>query len=299
MLSIGEIIRTTREQQQLSQEELSYGICSTSNLSRIENGEQIPTRATYISLTERLGLTPDIFPSFQSEREVDAFRLKHQINRKIELEQYEEAITLLEKLESIPKLERLYQQFILYSRSILFRKKGVDPKEALEEMKRIASLSVRDISCKNILRQVLTKDDLLMLNSLAVCHYYADEKDEAIELLYALKEYIERKIVDDDGISSMYTVILYNLSKWVGLAGRNKESLKLCDIGIKRCIEYRAYIAFASLLFNKGYALVMLGEKDKAQKYIQEAYYLNRSIGEIKRCEINKKIADENGIPLL
>jgi transcriptional regulator with XRE-family HTH domain len=296
MMTIGEIIRINREQQQISQETLSFGICSVSNLSRIENGMQIPSRSTYEALMERLGQPPEVFPSFLSSREVEAFRLKHQVNQKLIVGDYEEAEILLDKLDSIPGLERIYEQFIQYVRAIFLLQSGTAPKKALNAMQRVAKLSIKEICPKKILRQVLTKDDLSILRILATAYYQANEQDKGIEILHAVKEYIERKVVDDDGISPMYTSVLYNLTNWIGLKGHHKEVIRLCEIGIQRCIDYGAYYSFAALLFNKGYALVMLGMNDEARKYIQEAYYINRARGKLKSCEINMNFAKEHGI---
>jgi tetratricopeptide (TPR) repeat protein len=116
--------------------------------------------------------------------------------------------------------------------------------------------------------------------------------------MYAFKDYIERKVVDDAGISALYTSILHSLTNGVGQKGNHDEVIRLCEAGIKRCVEYGAYFSFASLLFNKGYALALLGRKDEARKYLQEAFYLNRARGKLQSCEINKKFADEHGIEL-
>lgn len=298
MLSVGEIIRTNREEQKISQEALSYGICSVSNLSRIESGAQIPTRATYEALMQRMGLSPDVFPSFLNERELETFRLKHAINQKFIAGKYDEAEALLAKMENAPKLERVYQQFVLYCQALLMDAKGDNPAKSLEAMKNAVKLSVRDFDPKKILRHILTKDELSMLKNMAILYYENGEQDYGIDILYALASYIERKVVDDAGISSMYTAILHALTNWVGLKGRHEEVLRLCESGITRCVEYGTYYSFAAILFNKGYSLAMLGRKGEASKYIQEAYYINRARNKLNSCEIVAKFAQEHGIEL-
>jgi len=294
MITIGEIIRINRIEQKISQENLSYGICSVSNLSRIENGVQTPSRATFESLMERLKISPEVFPSFVNENEVGAYRLKHQISKKIGDGKMDEAELLLNKLDDGQKHERLYKQFIQYIRIVLRRGKENSSGSVLIDMKKVAKMSIKDCSPKKIIHQVLTKDDLHILNSLAISYYNAGEKNEGIELLYSLKDYMEQKVVDDDGISPLYTMVLYNLSKWVGLAGNHNEAILLCDKAIQRCIEYGAYISFANLLYNKGYALVMLERKDEAKKYLQESYYIDRARGKIYNCETTKKFANKH-----
>lgn len=296
MINIGEIVRVNREEQGISQEELCFGICSVSNLSRIENGTQIPSRATYEALMQRMGLPPEIYPSFLNERELETYRLKHEINEKFKAGKYDESEILLDKLENAPKLERIYRQFAMFVRAILLRKNNGDPADVLEAMKQVVEASVKDFEPKRILRYVLTKDEMNMLNNLATSYYESGDQSYGIEILYAIKDYIERRVVDNKGISPTYTTILFNLSNWVGLKGRYKEVLKLCDIGIPNCIEYGSYFSFAGLLFNKGYALVMLDRKEEAQKYIQEAYYIDRARNELSLCEITKNFADEHGI---
>jgi len=298
MLSIGEIIRSNRINQKISQEELCSGICSASNLSRIENGEQIPTRITYEALMERLGQAPEIYPSFLDNRELEAFRLRHQISQSLHAEDFDEAEMLVNRLESLGKLERVYEQLILHVRTLIMKNRGADSHDVLVAMKSVAALSIKEFSPDKILRYILSKDDLVILKNLAASHYGAGEHDTAIEILYAIKKYIERKVVDDEGISPLYTGILHPLTNWVGMKGRHKEVVSLCDTGIKRCIEYGAYRSFDALLYNKGYALVMLGEINEAKKYLQEAYYLSRALGNLKSCEIMGKFAEEQGIDL-
>ncbi|MCL2222700.1 MAG: helix-turn-helix domain-containing protein [Oscillospiraceae bacterium] len=298
MLSIGEIIRSSRIDQSISQETLCFGICSASNLSRIENGEQVPTRITYEALLERLGQAPEVYPSFLDDRELEAFRLKHQINQSLRTEDFDKAEMLVNKLNSMGKLERVYEQLILHVQALLMKNKGIDSKDILDAMKKVAAMSIKNFSPGGILRYLLSKDDLTILNNLAISYYEAGEHDTAIEILYAVKEYIERKVVDDEGISPLYAAILHPLTNWVGMKGLHKEVVALCDIGIKRCVEYGAYRSFAALLFNKGYALVMLEEHDEAKKYLQEAYYVSRATGDTKSCKIFMSFAVKQGLVL-
>ena len=53
---IGGLIAEMRNRQNLSQEELTEGICAVSTLSKIENGVQMPSRKVYEALMQRLGI---------------------------------------------------------------------------------------------------------------------------------------------------------------------------------------------------------------------------------------------------
>lgn len=54
--SCGQIIKRMRQSRGLTQEELAFGICSVSSLSKIENGRQTPHYRTFEALLERLGI---------------------------------------------------------------------------------------------------------------------------------------------------------------------------------------------------------------------------------------------------
>ena len=51
----GYIIRQRREELGYTQEDLAEGICSVPTLSRIENGERLPTKDHFEMLLQRLG----------------------------------------------------------------------------------------------------------------------------------------------------------------------------------------------------------------------------------------------------
>ena len=53
--SLGDTLRELRKQKRLSQEDLAEGICSTVSISRIENGNQIPSQPVLEALLEKLG----------------------------------------------------------------------------------------------------------------------------------------------------------------------------------------------------------------------------------------------------
>ncbi|MBM6694103.1 helix-turn-helix transcriptional regulator [Pseudoflavonifractor capillosus] len=53
--SLGDTLRELRKQKRLSQEDLAEGICSPVSISRIENGNQIPSQPVLEALLEKLG----------------------------------------------------------------------------------------------------------------------------------------------------------------------------------------------------------------------------------------------------
>jgi len=301
MLGIGELIRINRDNRGINQEELSYGICSTANLSKIERGKQVPTRATFEALMQRMGMSAGVYPSFLNNADKRAFELKHDFNERFAKEQYDEAEKALNDLDKIPKLDMVYEHFIRMAKILIKQINGLSPKEAIKEYENAIGFFIKDFSVDNIRRYHLTKTEINMFNALSVAHHRAGNADIAIKILYELMVYVESKVYDNDSITIVYTKVLYHLSKYVGLSGDDKEAVKLCDKGIDFCIRYGRYTNFANLLYNKGYGLMNLGKKDEAEKCIRECYYIMSALGGryAKEFEFLKNYAEEKGIKLL
>lgn len=60
--SCGEVIKRLRKSKGLTQEELAFGICSVSTLSKIENGRQTPHYSTFKALLRRVDISLDEDP---------------------------------------------------------------------------------------------------------------------------------------------------------------------------------------------------------------------------------------------
>lgn len=297
MVSIGEIIRVNRKELGYSQEELCFGICTSANLSKIENGERIPTRATFEALMQRMGLSSDVYPSFLNDKDKKAYELKHDFNEMFARGEYEEAEKILDELDAFSKLDRVYEQFIMMSRVLIEMQKGMCPEEVVEEFDKIIEIFFKDFAIDKIRRMVLTKTEINLLNAYAVACYRAGDTELTIKILYELVTYIDSKVYDRQGIAIVYTQILYNLSKYVGMAGDDEEAVRLCDIGINLCIRYDRHSHFANLLYNKGYGLMNMGKEEEAHKCIRESYYISSAMGE--ELEVIRSFAESKGINLL
>ena len=71
VFQLGPILKARREELGLSQEDLADGICAVPTLSRIENGERLPTKNHFEMLMQRLGysaMSIDFFSDKQTFR---------------------------------------------------------------------------------------------------------------------------------------------------------------------------------------------------------------------------------------
>lgn len=85
MYTVGSIIKNEREKHKISQEELCFGICAVSTLSRIEHNEQTPTMEKAMALLNRLGLEGSRYLSFVSEDEHEFYRINCDVEQMLAL----------------------------------------------------------------------------------------------------------------------------------------------------------------------------------------------------------------------
>jgi tetratricopeptide (TPR) repeat protein len=179
------------------------------------------------------------------------------------------------------------------------------PQEAVDEFEKIIPKFIKNFSVERvgmaIRKSLLTKTEINVLNAYAIAQHKAQNANIAIEILYEIEKYIHSHVADREGIAIVYTKILYNLSRYVGMAGDDEEALELAEKGIKNCIRYNRYRYLPDLLYNKGYALMQLGREAEAHKSIQECYYLCRTLGKMRtrELEVARKFAEKHGIKLV
>ena len=93
--NVGDIIRLTRQSVEMSQEELSDGICSVQTLSRIENGKVNVKKETYRKLMERMNRNGLKNYSILALEEFDSLERMRKINNLMFRREFAEAATFV------------------------------------------------------------------------------------------------------------------------------------------------------------------------------------------------------------
>lgn len=91
IVNAGQVIKNSRINAKLTQQELADGICSTVALSKIENGKLGVSASTFSLLMERAGSPCEAFPAFKNIDDYNCYRLLKQINSSIRHYQLEDA----------------------------------------------------------------------------------------------------------------------------------------------------------------------------------------------------------------
>ncbi|MCL2854521.1 MAG: hypothetical protein FWE21_02755 [Defluviitaleaceae bacterium] len=141
----------------------------------------------------------------------------------------------------------------------------------------------------------LQHQEIRILMSIAVRSNKIGDKDKAIYITEALINNRENLRTSEDDKASFLPALLFNLSNYLGQAGKIRESLQACDKGLEICREYNRFDLTPVLLHNKATNQRMLGEEERMYRtHLIRAYHSANAMGQFDVAEEVKKDAEES-----
>lgn len=281
---IGSFIRDLRLERGYSQEELCYGICSTGNLSKIENGVRMPNRKTIEAVMQRLG-SENVFLQFSSREEMHQERLCKKIVRKLSDMDFEGLEEIVREFEAtITEEDILNSQYCRFTRVMINQAEGAPREQVIRELEETLHMTkprTPDEAYK--LEGLLTYNEIVILINIAN-NYAGYDNKRAIEILSGLKQYMDTHILDRQERIKKYQVVVFNLGDILIDEKRYDEAIELCDLGIEDCKINNRLRLFPYFLANKGFALLGKGEEEQAQIQFKKAYHMWEAMENEKAC---------------
>ena len=295
-LQIGYIIKTRREQLQLSQEDLADGICAVATLSRIENGERMPSKNHYEMLMQRLGYSALSLDYFTDKQDFIIHELKFKIRHAYIEKEFGQCRRLLEKLTSLTgERSTIDTQFIsLYD--TLLNDNALSAAETLERLEAALRLTCPKYG-KDFVPKVLSYEEIIILNNIAINYEAVGKRPRAIELLYAIKNYYDRQISSAEESLRTQPMILYNLSANLGMAGRYDECIAVCDEAISLARRTYRYAFYGKTLYNRAWSLLRrnhTGDREQARLSLKQAYSFAHSVDDSEMMDIFQDFYKKN-----
>ncbi len=301
--TVGALIRDARERQKYSQEELSYGICTPSTLSRIENGMQIPGKKILEGLLQRLGIVDQIHNVCLSKAEMQQYEMEQHLVRCLGKKEYGKAKQLVAMLEEmLQKKQRsgysrnMEEQYLRFAKVLIHKNQGESAQKILEQFLEVIRITIPEFDGLHLKTRLLTYQEISILNNIGCSYHAVGNNWDAFHLLFELKEYIEKHPFHGQELSVKYPMILQNLSSWLGQEGYYQDALALCQKGIDFCIEYGKMHTFPMLLCNKACALAELGQIEMSKEFFDLSTAVFQAVGQRERAEQVKKYAQNYGI---
>lgn len=274
VFQLGPILKIRREELGLSQEDLADGICAVPTLSRIENGERLPTKNHFEMLMQRLGYSEMSLDFFSDKQTFLLHEIKIKTRYAYMAEDFSLAMKCLEKFEGLLKNPtNIDKQFLILYQTLLSPEQYSN-NDQLRRFEEALKLTCPKYHIGHI-PHVLSYEEIILLNNIAVCYDAADNREYAIFILNSLKDYYERHMISTDEALRTQLLVLYNLSKFLGLSGRYNECIEICDLGIRIARTTGRCQFLARTLYNRGWALSRRnydGDKELAELSIKQAY---------------------------
>lgn len=287
VFQLGPILKARREELGLSQEDLADGICAVPTLSRIENGERMPTKNHFEMLMQRLGYSAMSLDFFTDKQDFLIHQTKIKMRYAYISGDYSLVKQYLEKFEHLLKNPtKIDKQFLILFKTMLTQNQYSNA-EKLEHFEDALKLTCPKYDTGYI-PHVLSYEEIILLNNIAVCNDAAGDRDRAIFILRTLKEYYEHHMISTDEALRTQPMILYNLSKFLGLSGRYDECIEICDLGIRIARSTGRCPLLSKTMYNRAWALIQrncVGDRDAAEISLKQAYHVSDAMGRSKDAE--------------
>lgn len=243
-LSLGELLYRFRVERNLEAKQICKGICSASLMSYIENGERIPDTLMFESLTERMGISPEVFSLMITEEEYVYHEWKNNVWGAIEREEWE----YLEELLCSPVTketfcnEKLELQFYSYVNGIYLAYKE-DYVGAIKALKQAAVQTQIDRFNQ------IKKDALLNLMELhiLILYLFYGLKGKVLsikqgqKLFFSLEDYIYNGSLDLNEKAKLYPKLVCVGAQCMENQLSDDQKIDLCERAIQLSIENKTF----------------------------------------------------------
>lgn len=277
---LGEVVREARKRCGLTQEELAFGICSVSTLSKIENGIRIPRNRTFEALMERMGETYDHFRFYEEKRELKRRKLLNKMTQAARGWDMVRLEILLKQYKAIAGEQSiLEQQEQIMMEAALCLWKNEAPEYICRALKK--ALELTGVDCDGIRRGQAgyTYKERSLLLMLACCYRKMGQLAYAEKMLLSILRYLNRKPDEGETFEYILLPLYYELATLYFQTGRYVRSERFCTRAIRLCLQKDRYF-LSALLRQK---MIVLAELGDAVKY--------------REAERNSRLFDEIFIP--
>ncbi|TKI11600.1 helix-turn-helix domain-containing protein [Bacillus wiedmannii] len=244
-------IKELRMKKNISQSELCHGICSQSQISKIEKGMIYPSSILLYQLSERLGIDPNnIFALTQNKKLKYVENVKYVMRDCTKQKQYNELYEIVkqEKNENNFQLKE-DKQFLIWHEAIAIFHVNKSIKTALNLLNSALKLTVTNVD-------FLSEREIDIMQSMAIFHWANKEYEKSITILRRCLTNFNK--LDFPRDKEIKLKIIFNLAKILGLANQHEEAIKYNDMGIKLAINLNTLYLLGELYYGKAWNLLKL-----------------------------------------
>ncbi|PEK18526.1 helix-turn-helix domain-containing protein [Bacillus wiedmannii] len=248
---LGITIKELRMKKNISQSELCHGICSQSQISKIEKGVIYPSSILLYQLSERLGVDPNnIFALTQNKKLKYIENVKYVIKDCLKQKHYKELYEIVKK----EKDEKNFQakedkQFLLWHEAIAVFEVNRSIKTALNLLNNALKLTLTNVD-------FLSEREIDIMQTMAIFHGENKEYEKSITMSKRCLTNFNK--LDFPRDKEIKLKIIFNLAKTLTSTYQHEEAIKYIDKGIKLAINLNTLYLLGELFYLKGQCLLKI-----------------------------------------
>jgi len=248
---------------------------SESTISRIERGIVIPSHRILDLIFSKLGLNPsNLVTSYITRKDAALQRQLDDLDIHLAKGNSAGAEKIITLLESNSKFmsEKINEQYVWAVKVAYNRIIGTADEKILEMIPKAFPL-IKGISKKSMETMFFTNIYFNMINIYISILFSRGQRDEAIDLYYALKENTEKHCADKFERGRRLPMLIYNLAECLNLMERFDEPLNLCSEGIELCVDTGFLLLVPNLAKIEAGCRLEMGQEEDAIEVYRRVYY--------------------------
>lgn len=269
--SLGETLRQLRKQKRISQEELAEGICSAVSISRIENGNQMPSQQVLEALLEKLGTglyqICDVY--YRSEKQ-QAFEEKTRAVLKLQDEEkLDQAWRELARLQKdCPGDVRSRQLCQMVEATLRLDCHAADPEnypleDTMELTKKALALTRPSFDYENFSATALTLNEVNLLHIMTGALAGMDRNMDALRLGERLYTSLKRHKSDVVGYEHAKINLIANLGAILANMKMYQDALQYIDEAEALSLEGGEHSLLVMIEFNRAKIYCLTNRKEE------------------------------------
>ena len=293
--TLGEIIYHLRKKAGMTQEALADGICSPVSVSRIENGNQMPSGKVLEQLLERLGTGTYQLCNVYYENECQAslHRILEEIDAQVSAGDFVQARTALQQL-STKKMDSVNLQHTKMLYAAISMQDGTANENIETELVNALRLTKPNIDLNDCRSELLSPTEVNLLVMLTTAKYMTGKNLEAIrideEIMFALDRNRSRL--------SEYKVFQINLAHNLGQImrdeGRYQEALLYAKKAEEISIGSTEQFMLPEIEFGIAQILSNMGKNQESRTRMEALIPYMRLIGKNNMADLVQEYLDKN-----
>ncbi|EMX0193806.1 helix-turn-helix transcriptional regulator [Bacillus cereus] len=280
---LGITIKELRIKKNISQSELCHGICSQSQISKIEKGVIYPSSILLYQLSERLGIDPNhIFALTQNKKIKYVENVKYVIKDCLKQKQYKELYEIVKKEKNLNNFQtKEEQQFLIWHEAIAIFMVERSIKTALDLLNHALKLTLTN-------SDFLSEREIDIMQTMAIFHGENKEYEKSITILRRCLNNFNK--LDFPRDKEIKLKIIFNLAKNLGLANQHEEAIKYNDMGIQLAINLNTLYLLGELYYGQGWNLLKLKQynKEDVDNNMKKALFIFELTKNEKKLQIIK-----------